>query len=46
MTITMSTVHKVHIGIQGGSDKSGIFFFFLLNGIIQLKISRFYCSKK
>jgi hypothetical protein len=28
--------------IQGGSDKSGIFFFFLLNGIIQLKISRFY----
>jgi hypothetical protein len=27
--------------IQGGSDKSGIFFFFLLNGIVQLKISDF-----
>jgi hypothetical protein len=28
--------------LQGGSDKSGIFFFFLLNGATQLKISRFY----
>ncbi len=28
--------------VQGGSDKSGIFFFFLLNGTTQLKISRFY----
>jgi hypothetical protein len=28
--------------IKGGSDKSGIFFFFLLNGTTQLKISRFY----
>jgi hypothetical protein len=28
--------------IQGGSDKSGIFFFFLLTGTTQLKISRFY----
>jgi hypothetical protein len=28
--------------LQGGSDKSGVFFFFLLNGIKQLKISRFY----
>jgi hypothetical protein len=28
--------------LQGGSDKSGIFFFFLLNGTTQLKISRFY----
>jgi hypothetical protein len=27
--------------IQGGSDKSGIFFF-LLNGTAQLKTSRFY----
>jgi hypothetical protein len=27
--------------IQGGSDKSGIFFFFLLNGTTQLKIIRF-----
>jgi hypothetical protein len=26
----------------GGSDKSGIFFFFLLNGTAQLKIIRFY----
>jgi len=37
---------KIHLhhysNVQGGSDKSGIFFFFLLNGIIQLKISRFY----
>ncbi len=32
--------------IQGGSDKSGIFFCFLLNWIKQLKISRFYWSKK
>ncbi len=28
--------------IQGGSDKSGIFFFLLLNGTTQLKIIRFY----
>jgi hypothetical protein len=28
--------------IQGGSDKSGIFFFFLLNGTKQLKIIRLY----
>jgi hypothetical protein len=28
--------------VQGGSDKSGIFFFFLLNGTAQLKTSRFY----
>jgi hypothetical protein len=28
--------------VQGGSDKSGIFFFFLLNGTTPLKISRFY----
>jgi hypothetical protein len=27
--------------IQGGSDKFGIFFFFLLNGTTQLKTSRF-----
>jgi hypothetical protein len=27
--------------LQGGSDKSGIFFFFLLNGTTQLKIIRF-----
>jgi hypothetical protein len=26
------------LSIQGGSDKSGIFFFFLLNGTTQLKI--------
>ncbi len=32
--------------VQGGSDKSGIFCFFLLNGTTQLKISRFYWSKK
>ncbi len=32
--------------IQGGSDKSEIFFFFLLNGMIQLEIRRFYWSKK
>jgi hypothetical protein len=27
--------------LQGGSDKSGIFFFFLSNGTTQLKIIRF-----
>ncbi len=27
--------------VQGGSDKSGIFFFFLLNGTTQLKTIRF-----
>jgi hypothetical protein len=32
--------------LQGGSDKSGIFLFYLLNGITQLKIIRFYCSEK
>ena len=32
--------------IQGGSDKSGIFLFYLLNGTTQLKIIRFYCSEK
>jgi ribosomal protein S6E (S10) len=32
----------IHLHIQGGSDKSGIFFFFLLNGTAQLKIIRFY----
>ncbi len=31
------------LSIQGGSDKSEIFFFFLLNGTTtQLKIIRFY----
>ncbi len=35
-----------HGNIQGGSDKSGFFFFFLLNGAAQLKTSRFYWSKK
>jgi hypothetical protein len=35
--------HEITNGnIQGGSDKSGIFFFFLLNGTTQLKINRFY----
>jgi hypothetical protein len=33
---------KTASSIQGGSDKSGIFFFFLLNGTAQLKIIRFY----
>jgi hypothetical protein len=32
--------------IQGGSDKSGIFLFYLLNDTTQLKIIRFYCSEK
>jgi len=32
--------------VQGGSDKSGIFFFFLWNDKTQLKIIRFYWSKK
>ncbi len=34
------------IYVHGGSDKSGIFFFILLNGTTQLKIIRFYWSKK
>jgi hypothetical protein len=33
-------------GVQGGSDKSGIFFFFLFNGTTQLKTSRFIEVKK
>jgi hypothetical protein len=37
--------HFLHT-VQGGSDKSGIFLFYLLNGTTQLKIIRFYCSEK
>ncbi len=37
---------RAGLTVQGGSDKSGFFFFFLLNGTTQLKISRFYWSKK
>ncbi len=35
----------VRVNIQGGSDKSGIFFFLLWNDTTQLKIIRFYWSK-
>ncbi len=38
--------YTTYIGVQGGSDKSGIFLFYLLNGTTQLKIIRFYCSEK
>jgi hypothetical protein len=34
------------VTVQGGSDKSGIFLLYLLNGTTQLKIIRFYCSEK
>jgi hypothetical protein len=37
---------QILLRVQGGSDNSGIFFFFLLNGTAQQKTSRFYLSKK
>jgi hypothetical protein len=33
--------HKKNTVIQGGSDKSGVFFFLLSNDTAQLKIIRF-----
>jgi hypothetical protein len=47
MTLTTATCATyssafVQPNVQGGSDKSGIFFFFLLSGTTQLKINRFY----
>ncbi len=44
--IVASDVSLPFIIIQGGSDKSGIFFFLLLNGTTQLKTIRFCWSKK
>jgi len=40
------TQHPDVSTIQGGSDKSGIFFFLLSNDTAQLKIIRFYKTKK
>jgi hypothetical protein len=40
-TCSVAANRLSHIQIQGGSDKSGIFFFLLSNDTAQLKIIRF-----